>query len=67
VQQDHRLTFTTFDVVEANTSHFDEFPSGRVVTLGLFGNEAVDNGGDRECRNGDHSAHRDWMLGDSVS
>jgi len=57
MQQNHWLTFTALKVMEANAFYFDEFSHRRVVTLGLLRNEAVDERGDRECRDNDRSTY----------
>ena len=54
MQQDQRLAFTLFDVMEPEAPHFNELPYGRVVTLCPFRNEAVDKRGydegcDKDC------------------
>lgn len=41
MEQDKRLTCPAFNVVEANASHFDEFPHGRIITFRLLSDDAV--------------------------
>jgi hypothetical protein len=58
MQQNQWLAPTALKVVEANALYFYEIAHWRVVALGLFRNKAVDEGGDRECRDNDRGTYR---------
>jgi hypothetical protein len=48
MQQDQRLTFALFDIVEVEAPQFHELPYGWIVALRLFRSEAIYERRDRK-------------------
>src|ERR1700728_43254 len=61
MQKDQRLAFALLDEVEANAFHHNKFSYRRIVTLGPFCNEAVDERGYDEACDHDCAAGSDPM------
>ena len=61
MQQDQRLAFTLFDVMEPKGPHLNELPYRRVVTLCPFRNEAVNQRGYDEGHDDDCGTRSDSM------
>jgi hypothetical protein len=62
MQQDQRLTFALFDIVEGRAPQFHELPYGWIVALRLFRSEPIYERRDRKGYDNDCGARSDRVC-----